>query len=416
MNRRSRQRGQSLVLAALLITALTGFVGLAVDGGEAANEQQIVRSAADGAALAGAYSIGKGSTIANATILSGQVLAAVPLPASDLTMTYLDSAGTVTAVPASVAKVRAVVIDNHTTYFLTALGVPTLRLTATAEANVPGPSGGTVAPCALCIMGPSGSTINESTSSSVIVTGGIFVANSDTQTFNNNSSLSDSATPTSLIYFGGNNNNSGSGVTITPAPIVRAGIADPLSAIPVPVVAGAAAASYTAPAGASNLTPGVYSTVTVPATATLTLLPGTFVFTTLLNITGGTVIGSGVTLFFACAAYQTACGNGASGGHLTMSLGSLTLSPPTSGTYFGLTVFADRKNVAGNTFSQGTVNVTGTWYTLLEAVSDTHTGDSPNFGQMAIASLTIANNDVVHVSESSTTSYGTGTSTIGLTL
>src|SRR6202030_4123460 len=64
MKRGRRECGQSLVLAALLITALTGFVGLAVDGGEAANEQQIVRSAADGAALAGAYSIGKGSTIA----------------------------------------------------------------------------------------------------------------------------------------------------------------------------------------------------------------------------------------------------------------------------------------------------------------------------------------------------------------
>ena len=46
---------------------MAGFVGLVVDGGEGANEQQIVRNAADGAALAGAYSIGKGSTIASAT-------------------------------------------------------------------------------------------------------------------------------------------------------------------------------------------------------------------------------------------------------------------------------------------------------------------------------------------------------------
>ena len=126
------------MLAALLITALTGFVGLAVDGGEAANEQQVVRSAADGAALAGIYAISKGATTVAATTLAQQVLVAVPLPIADLTMSYLDAGGTPTVVTASVATVRAVVADSHTTYFLRALGVPTLLLTATAEAKSQG--------------------------------------------------------------------------------------------------------------------------------------------------------------------------------------------------------------------------------------------------------------------------------------
>jgi len=412
IRRRRGQRGQSLVLAALLITALMGFVGLVVDGGEAANEQQIVRSAADGAALAGAYSISKGSTIAAATTLAGQVLVAVPLPAGDLTMTYLDSGGVVTAVAASVAKVRAAVVDNHPTYFVKALGVPTVQLTATAEANVPVASG-VAAACGLCGMGAAGTqTLTVGDTTSITITGGPVQVNSDTQFFDNNSTFTAPS-----IVFGGNNTNKGNNVSITPAPVIGAAIPDPLSAIPVPALAGATTA-FTAPAGASTLPPGRYSTVTVPFGATLTLNPGTFVITTRLNITGGTVNGAGVTLFFGCASYPTACLVGQFGGHVTMSSGSLTLSPPASGTYFGLTVFADRNNVAANTFSSDTVIVTGTWYTLKQPLSDDTDGDSPDFGQLIVASFTTAKNQVIEIIRSASNSYGTGggSGTIGLTL
>jgi hypothetical protein len=160
----------------------------------------------------------------------------------------------------------------------------------------------------------------------------------------------------------------------------------------------------------------VYSTVTVPTGATLTLNPGTFAITTVLNITGGTVIGAGVTLYFGCTSYPVACASGATGGHLTMSAGALTLSPPTSGTYCGLTVFADRAIVSGNSLSTGTVNVTGTWYTVLEGLIDSAVADAPNFGQLVVASIGVNSSVVVHVTRSSTQSYGTCPSSIGLTL
>jgi len=65
---RRGQGGQSLVLAAILMTVLVGFTGLAIDGGEATAQQELVRNAADGASLAAAYGVGvRGDTLAAAT-------------------------------------------------------------------------------------------------------------------------------------------------------------------------------------------------------------------------------------------------------------------------------------------------------------------------------------------------------------
>lgn len=399
MHRRRGQRGQSLVLAALLITVLIGFVGLVVDGGEAANEQQIVRAAADGAAIAGTYAIAKGSATATATTLAQQVLAAVPLPTGDLTMTYLDAGGSSTAVATSVVTVRAVVSDNHRTFFLGALGVPTLLLTATAEAK--NGAVGTTAACALCLMKATTATLNEFANANMTITGGPLQVNSSNGSAINQRNGA-SLTAPSIIVVGGVNQGTG---TITPTPTAGSAIPDPLSAIPVPAVAGVAT-NFTAPVGVSALPPGVYGTVTVNAGSTLTLSPGTFAIRTRLNVVGGTVIGAGVTIFLGCAAYPTACGIGASGAFISVSAGGkLTLSPPDTGTYTDLTVFADRNNVATDTFAGSTVNVTGTWYALVEPLTDTTSGDSVSFGQLIIASISMPASSTFRASR-----------TIGLTL
>jgi hypothetical protein len=409
--RHRRQRGQSLVLAALLITALTGFVGLAVDGGEAANEQQIVRSSADGAALAGIYAISKGTTTAAATTLAQQVLVAVPLPIADLTMSYLDAGGSPTVVTASVVTVRAVVKDTHTTYFLRALGVPTLALTATAEAKN-GAAAGVAAACAVCVMGPVGNTFSERNNATMTITGGpLQVDSSEDDAINQRNGAS--LTAPSITVVGDVVQGSG---TITPNPITGvSAFADPLAAIPVPVVAGVAT-NFTAPAGASSLPPGVYGSVTVNAGSTLTLNPGTFVLRTQLNVNGGTVNGAGVTIFLGCSGYPTACPATTNGAFIRVASGSLTLSPPASGTYAGLTVFADRNNTGSDTFSASTVNVSGTWYSVLESLTDTSNGDTISFGQLVIASLAMPNSSFFTASRSASTSYGTSSGTMGLTL
>jgi len=52
---RSTQRGQAIVLVALMILVLFGFVGLAIDGGRAYLDRRHLQAAADAAALAAAY-------------------------------------------------------------------------------------------------------------------------------------------------------------------------------------------------------------------------------------------------------------------------------------------------------------------------------------------------------------------------
>ena len=409
--RRRRQRGQALVLAALMMAVLVGFVGLVIDGGEAANEQQIVRAAADGAALAGVYSISKGTTTAAATVFAQQVLVAVPLPTSDLTMSYLDAGGIPTLVTANVVTVRAVVADSHRTFFLIVLGRPTLLLTATAEARTGG-SSGVAAVCAVCLMATTGIGLDVSKFGSFTVTNALLHVNSNGAGAITEATQATITAPTVNLVGGAQQQGNGS---ITPNPVTVSAIADPLAAIPVPVIAGVAA-NFTAPGGISALPPGVYNTVTVNAGSTLTL-SGAFAIRTQLLVNGGTVNGTGASIYLGCSSYPTACTIGQSGAFINGVGGSLTMSPPASGTYCGLSVFGDRNNVAANTFADSSVNVNGTWYSIHQPMTDTTDGDTLNFGQLVIASYSQTRSTTFTASRSATSSYGTcAASGTGLTL
>ena len=51
----TRQQGQAIVLVALILTVLFGFVGLAIDGGRGYLDRRHMQASADAAALAAAY-------------------------------------------------------------------------------------------------------------------------------------------------------------------------------------------------------------------------------------------------------------------------------------------------------------------------------------------------------------------------
>src|SRR5438046_3441325 len=53
--RRGAQRGQAIVLVALILTVLFGFIGLAMDGGRGYLDRRHMQASADAAALAAAY-------------------------------------------------------------------------------------------------------------------------------------------------------------------------------------------------------------------------------------------------------------------------------------------------------------------------------------------------------------------------
>jgi hypothetical protein len=110
------------------------------------------------------------------------------------------------------------------------------------------------------------------------------------------------------------------------------------------------------------LPPGVYPSIDVQS-GTLTLQAGVYVVTDSTGFTvrtGGHVVGDGATIYLACGAYPTPCGG--SGARFRLENGGqFQVSPPASGEYAGLSIFAD----PGNTRTMrllGPVHLTGAVY------------------------------------------------------
>jgi hypothetical protein len=153
-------------------------------------------------------------------------------------------------------------------------------------------------------------------------------------------------------------------------------VPDPLADLPTPDELPIPPAPAPTPVqditGAITLTPGVYERITVRGGATLTLEEGVYVVTDFSTLdpfhTGFRVLdggrvqstGDGVTIYLACEDYPTPC-DGA-GTRFRLDPGSEFLaSPPATGEYAGLSVFAD----PGNTRSQqlrGAVTLAGAVY------------------------------------------------------
>jgi hypothetical protein len=135
-----------------------------------------------------------------------------------------------------------------------------------------------------------------------------------------------------------------------------------------------------------TINPGVFASITVSSGGQLTLNPGTYVVTTAFSASGTTtrVTGTGVTIYLACAAYPLPCLIPGAGAAYDAQAASVTLSAPTSGSYAGLAMFADRKNTAdisirANAFStlgavyaaKGRLLVSGSSASLTRAVVGT---------------------------------------------
>jgi len=409
---RRAERGQSLILSAILMTVLVGFTGLAIDGGETTARQQLVRGAADGASLAAAYAIAVDSeTEAGATTDGQEVITAERLPTSDLTLSFLDSTGAATATASLVATVRAVVADSTRTYFLGAVGIPSIQVTATADATTTttgggggGGVGGSTTTCAICLMKASGTDLTTGAGVALTLAGPLIVNSNSSPavSLGNNTAV----IATQVLIPSGGTVTYNTGATMTPAPTVSPAISDPLPLLAAPSIGGAAT-NYTAPTGTPSISPGLYSAINVPNGAALTLNPGTYVLTGNLNVSGGSVTGNGVTIFLACPGYPTACPTGgAPGATPSLSSGSLSLTAPSSGTYSGISIFGDRHNTGTSNIGNGTISIGGTWYAIGMNIHDSHASDHLGFGQLIVATINFANNDVLTFS--GPTSTGTG--------
>jgi hypothetical protein len=285
-------------------------------------------------------------------------------------------------------------------------GFTTGTVEASAEAVLePG-----VSPCALCVLGPSGLTLDDTGTGTFNVTdsagsdnAGIIVNSTAAPAAYINGSGTISA-PAIGVVGGYKVKNAG---TFDPTPTTGVNpVGDPLGAVPDPTPASTTipAASYSCtsacgtltPAGAYGnislggggsltLQPGNYSSISVIGSSVLTLLPGTYFITGAFTVggTGGASVNesSGVMLYFTCSSGNqlAACTSpGQAGGSLALSgTGNMTLSPMTSGPYANLTVFYDRNDNSPLSLS-GTPGLafSGTIYAKDSALSINGTGST----------------------------------------
>jgi hypothetical protein len=130
--------------------------------------------------------------------------------------------------------------------------------------------------------------------------------------------------------------------------------------------------------GNTTLQPGVYRSIDVRSGGVLTLEEGVYVVTNFTGFTvrtGGRVEGTGATIFLACGGYPTPCGGGGARFRLENN-GEFVVSPPTTGEYAGLSIFADKGNT-GTMRLLGKVTLRGAVY----AASGRLIVNSPDPGQ-----------------------------------
>jgi hypothetical protein len=162
----------------------------------------------------------------------------------------------------------------------------------------------------------------------------------------------------------------------TPTPDTRVGpLPDPLADLPTPDQLGPLPGRGSVAVGGADLTidPGLYDTIAVTGGGNLTLEPGVYVVTGGLTLSAGAVLGSGVTNYLACSAYPTPC-SGPGAAFSQNSGGQYLATPPITGPYQGLALFADRGNTAPLGFTgSGASSFTGTIYAR-QAAMQLHSG------------------------------------------
>lgn len=151
----------------------------------------------------------------------------------------------------------------------------------------------------------------------------------------------------------------------TPTPDTGLGpIPDPLAELPTPDQLDILPnlGSVTVGGADQAIDPGIYDTIALTGGGDLVMAPGTYVVTGGLTLTAGAVVGSGVTIYLACAGYPIPC-SGPGAAFSQSSGGQYLATPPITGPYQGLALFADRGNTAPLTFTgSGATTFTGTIY------------------------------------------------------
>jgi hypothetical protein len=349
-----------LLVVALTLLGLLSIVAIALDGGLLLSERRHAQAVADAAALAAAsdlyvnYAANQGLD-PNGT---AQAIALSYAAANGYTNDGVQSVITVNIPPKSgdytgrAGYAEVIVQFNQPRYFSGVFSAGTLPVRARAVGwGNPGNVG-------ILILDPSISDSCEIDGNVNILSGGqIWVNSTDSQ-------ACQVATTANLTCGGlnivGGLRNSGA-ITYTDSGGLSTGVApksDPLAGIPEPGLQSPDYGSVTC-SGNYTLFPGLYNQISVSAGASVTLMPGIYQLGTSSSPGNGITLQGGATLTGSGVMFYSWAGDKIN----FKNAGVINITPPTSGTYRGISVFLPRSAVHEvHIESPSNLTMPGTWY------------------------------------------------------
>jgi Putative Flp pilus-assembly TadE/G-like len=363
-DRGGSERGSVAITVALCMTVLLGFAALVVDVGLNWATRTSAQTAADSAALAGASRLlldGPAAAVLEVETLLADNIAGLTGVAGWAT-DGIEANGEVDCwiLPDGPPPTSEPCLDGSNALqvitppievnyaFAPVLGKASNSIKALAAAGV-----GPAAPnnCVLCLLDPGGaSRLAALGPGSIEAIEDRIVVNSDHPTAL--VSVGGDIIADQIRVVGGFDDGPGGGDLL---PLPEAGgppAVDPLSHLPTPdqLASPPVLRSNTALPVSTDTTlqPGIYTSITVSDDATLTLEEGVYVFRTTTGLTiedDASVVssGDGVTIYLACSGYPAPC-SGSGARFRVRDDGRFLATPPTSGEYAGLSIFADRGN------------------------------------------------------------------------
>jgi len=317
IDRRRDDAGMALVVVALSMVVLMGFLGLGIDMAYLRQTRQRVQTAADAAALAGASELNYGdvTTAAKADAASNGftdgskgVTVTVNNPPQTASDPHFNDSN----------YVETIVSQSVPTVFAKIFGTNTVTVQARSEAHLGS------APNCIYALSPNAMdavTINGTTVTSEC---GMMVDSSANQALLINGST---YSGTAIDVTGGDLVN-GSHVTPTPQTGVTA-MPDPLAYLPTPTIGSCQYNNTQVNGTTATLYPGVYcGGILINGSTSTTFSAGTYIIASGgVTVNGSTVSGNGVTFY------------NASGGVIFNGTNHVDLVAPTTGTYAGILFF-----------------------------------------------------------------------------
>lgn len=133
--RQTARRGQVLVIFALALIPILGFVGLAIDGGNAFVQRGLVQNGADAAVLAALREIARLNPTAAGDRINEYARRNAG-PNATVDWSFIDNLDNVASNPSDATGVRVTVGLTFPTLFMGILNIPTASVSATARGRV----------------------------------------------------------------------------------------------------------------------------------------------------------------------------------------------------------------------------------------------------------------------------------------